>query len=90
METTKTIPKNKIKNKKRSTNRKQKWHLKKTKKNKSTKKNQKNIYKNKNRLLFFWGGAQSFSIFSCYALAALQPPTIATITQDILHHKTTT
>ena len=73
METTKTIPKNKIKNIKGQPIENQ------------LKKNQK-YTKNKNRLLFFWG-PQSFSIFSCYALAALQSPTITAINQDI-HHKT--
>ena len=53
-----------------------------------TKKNQlKKLKKNKNRLFFFWGGGGILSLlFSCYALAALQSPTI---NQDI-RHKTTT
>ena len=69
--------KNKVKNKKGQPIEK---HFKKPKR-KLTK-------KNKNRLLLFWGGGggDSFSIFSCHAIAALQPPTI---NQDI-HHKTAT
>ena len=83
METSKTIPKNKIKNKKGQQNKKQLAN-KKSKRNLTKKSIRKNS-KNKNRFFFFWGPILSL-LFSCYALAALQPPTI---NQDI-RHKTIT
>ena len=80
METTKTFSKNKIKNIKKGQPIKKQLKTKKKIDQKIQKKT-----KNKNRLLFFWGPNLSL-FFSCYALAALQPPTI---NQDI-HHKTAT
>ena len=84
METTKTNPKNKIKNIKKGQPIKKQL--------KTEKKIDQNIQKKKSKkqkqitLLLGGGGGNISLLFSCYALAALQPPTI---NQDI-HHKTAT